>query len=206
MSTHPVGAAAWQRVVAAQHHRQALFAERTATRLPGWRTRVRRHLVVRATVVGLLLMLVGAVVSFVGVHRAPWLFLATWVGGTLLALGGWFVLRVLTSNVAELPVGMLDEREADQRNAARTVGFGVTLWTALVPLALLLVGTSADEPSTLGFPAALLLTLAILLGGLTPTLLLAWSAPDPDPADTDEHTARGTPARGTGQHHEGTRE
>lgn len=208
MSTYPAGPATWQRIVAAQNRRQLRFAERTEHQLPGWRTTARRRLAIGITVAGLGLMLLGVVVALVGVIRAPLLFLVVWIGGTVLALGGWYVLRVLTSNVTELPTTMLDEHEADQRDAARSVGFQVMTWATLAPLLLLLVGTSADDPSTLGFPAALLLTVSLLLGGLTPTLLLAWSAHDPEPDDgyqTDDVADDRTPTGAAEDETEGTR-
>lgn len=177
----------WQRLIDGQHRRQQRFADRTAHRLPGWRTRRRRRLVVQVTAAGLVLMLVGTGLSTTGLSTTTAvLFAVTWVGGTLVALGGWFVLRVLTSNVADLPTAMLDEREADQRAAVRSVALQVTLWAALVPMLLLIHGSSVDEPSRLGYQAGLLLAVTILLGGFTPAALLAWDAPDPDPEDLDD--------------------
>lgn len=180
----------WQRLLDGQHRRQQRFAERTAHRLPGWRTRRRRRSVVGVTAAGLVLMLLGTGVSATGLSSTSTavLFTVTWVGGTQLGLVGRFVLRVLTSNVADLPVVLLDEREADQRAAARSVALQVTLWAALVPMSLLIFGSSVDEPSLVGYPAGLLLAVVIVLGGFTPAALLAWDAPDPDPEDLADHT------------------
>lgn len=192
-TTHPPRTL-WQRVLERQHRRQQRFAERTAHRLPTWRTRRHRRAAVRVAVAGLVLMLVGAAVSATGLPNPSTavLFLVTWGGGTLVAVAAWFVLRVLTSNVADLPTTMLDEREADQRAAVRSVALQVTLWAALAPLFLLIFGSRVDEPSRVAYPAGLLLAVVIVLGGFVPAALLAWDAPDPDPLDTTTATTEDT--------------
>jgi len=46
------------------------------------------------------------------------------LGDTVAAVAGWCILRMLTSNVADLPEDFLDEREALQRATERSLGFG----------------------------------------------------------------------------------
>ncbi len=178
--------ARWGRLLQAQHRRQQRFAERTAHRLPGWRTRGRRRTVVRVVVAALVLMLVGVGLSATGLTTPPVAiaFAVAWLGGTVITVAGCFILRVLTSNVADLPADFLDEREALQRASVRSVALTFILWAALVPTFLLVFGSQLGEPSVVAYPAGLLLATIIIGGGFLPAMLLAWDAPDPDPDDT----------------------
>ncbi|MEO6880927.1 MAG: hypothetical protein ABI181_08260 [Mycobacteriaceae bacterium] len=179
--------ARWGRLLQTQHRRQQRFAERTAHRLPGWRNRARRRAVVRVSVAALALMLVGVGLAATGLdHRGTAIaFAVAWLGGTVGVVAGWFVLRVLTSNVADLPADFLDEREALQRASARSVALTFILWAALVPTFLLVFGSQLGEASAVAYPAGLLLATVIIAGGFLPAMLLAWDAPDPDPEDTE---------------------
>lgn len=210
-ATSPGGGvpAVWRRLLQAQHRRQHRFAERTAHRLPGWRTRARRRAVVRASVAALALMLVGVAIAATGLENrgTAIAFTIVWLGGTVGVVAGWFILRVLTSNVADTPQDYLDEREALQRATVRSTALSFTLWAGLVPTFLLVFGSQAGEPSSIAYPAGLLMATVIIGGGFLPAVLLAWDAPDPDPADSDladGDVADGEPADAPHRTHPGT--
>lgn len=112
----------WQRLLAVEHRRQQRFAERTAHRLAGWRTRARRRAAVGVGVAALALVFFGVGLAVTGLKTSgvAIAFAVVWLGGTVAAVAGWFILRVLTSNVADLPEDFLDEREALQRATVRS--------------------------------------------------------------------------------------
>ncbi len=181
---HP--GASWREDLLARHHRrQHAFDERSAAWLPGWRTRRRRRGVVVVMGAGFVLVLVAAAVAFTGLPTPVLgiIFTGGWVGGTLLVVAAWSLLRILTGNVTERTDSMLDEREIAQVGRARSVGLQVAVTSSLVPMLLLILGSRAGESSTLGFPAGCLLAVSILLGGFTPSVYLAWHAPDLDAED-----------------------
>lgn len=170
----------WVAMAERHRRRQLHFAERTAGWLPSWRTRQRRQLVVAFFGAVLLVALVAAVLPVLGLGN-----LAGWTGlgyplAVLVALGIWFVLRVVTSHVADLSRHVLDEREVALRQMSRAAGFVVTLWLAFVVLVYLIVLTGVDRSPDADavLTAQLLLSFTVFTGACTPTVVLAWSLPD----------------------------
>ena len=165
--------------------RRVRRAERTAGYLPGWRTRRTRRRLCLTLVGGLVAMLAGALLTLVvgdleprGVAVA---FAVLWIGGVVVALGCWTVLQILTGYVGELPTGVLDEREAAARNAARAQGFQLGVVSALVPMLYLLLTSSPGDPSTSAYPGALLVAVAVFVGSFSPTAIVAWRQVDDEP-------------------------
>lgn len=174
------------RLTDADGHRRARRAEQTATWWPSWRTaRTRRRWCVGA-VVGMTAMALGAVLAVVAggsleTRAVAVAFGVLWIGGTFGLVACWFVLQVLTGHVGELPTGVLDEREAAARNAARASGFQLGTYAALVPMVYLLFSARSGEASTTAWPGGLLVAVAVLVGSCSPTVLVAWRQVDDEP-------------------------
>lgn len=148
--------------------------ERAFRSMPSWRTRTRRRGLVVLAVAVLACMLAWTQVQ-------PRDLLWPLVG--IVVFGGLMVaLRVLTRAVAETPRARLDERDRALRDAAWRRAYIVTL----VALALLYVFVRISEAQDL-VERAQEAGLWLLMAGISaPTLALAWTLEDDDPADTED--------------------
>lgn len=140
--------------------------------MPSWRTRLRRRLLVGA--VGVV---VAAAVS--GIHVVP--------ANTLVPLAGMFVgslvliaLRILTRGVAESVDSQLDERDRRLRDTAVRRAFLLVI--GVVAVLACYVAATQGLPGLADRMLGLLITL-LWVGGLAPTMVLAWILPDDDPED-----------------------
>ncbi|MDN5760297.1 MAG: hypothetical protein L0H59_17535 [Tomitella sp.] len=147
---------------------------------PGLRTRARR----RVLVVLLALLYVAMTVISVLTY---WDYTAAyigWVAATVLMLALWTTLQIVSGRGGDAPRDALDEFELQQRNSARSIGLTITQGTVLVPAAVLIFLSSGGAGSTeLAYMGGLLVITALLIGGTSPTMILAWSQPDPEPDD-----------------------
>ncbi|MEU6188577.1 hypothetical protein [Nocardia sp. NPDC047038] len=156
-----------------------LFAQRWAHMLPRWRTRRRRRLLVVALATIFLALAVVAVLAACGLERAPLL----WAPACLVFFPLWIPLQIVSGRQADAPVGVLDEWEIEQRNAARSVGLTLTQTLAMIPaIWLIVVGGFTDlDNMQAAYAGGLMLLTALLVGGCTPTMILAWTRPDTEP-------------------------
>lgn len=163
-----------------QEHRARRFLARAEQRrhlLPDWRTRHRRRILVVALTVAFAYMLaVGVLCHFF--DRAPLL----WLPASLLFLPIWALLQIVSGRLGDAPSGALDEWEIQQQNAARSVGLSITQWLALIPVTYLIVGSTVTEGNhtTMAYTGGLLTLTTLLIGGCSPTMILAWNRPDPE--------------------------
>ncbi|WP_025354276.1 hypothetical protein [Kutzneria albida] len=153
---------------------------------PGWRTRSRRRALVVTWVVGCLVCLAaGPLAATFSELLSYWLAIVAAM--CLLHL----LLKAVTSDAAERPRQLLDERELALRGRYGYVGFRVACWS-LVAVALVPTVTPLGH---LGFGTYSLAMPLLLLSTGTPTALLAWHLPDEDPDDveftTGEEDSRG---------------
>jgi peptidoglycan/LPS O-acetylase OafA/YrhL len=164
-----------------QEHRARRFlvrSEKTETMLPRWRTRSRRRILVVALGVTFVLMLaIGVLCHFF--ERAPLL----WLPACLVFFPIWFSLSIVSGRLGDAPADALDEWEIQQRNAARSIGLSITQWLVMIPVTYLVVGSSVTDGShtTMAYAGGLLTLTTLLIGGCSPTMILAWSRPDPYP-------------------------
>ncbi|WP_067800971.1 hypothetical protein [Nocardia beijingensis] len=156
-------------------------AERWAHMLPRWRTRRRRRLLVAALAATFLVLAVVAVLIACGLERGPLL----WAPACLVFFPLWISLQIVSGRQADAPVGTLDEWELEQRNAARSVGLTLTQTLAMIPaIWLIVVGGFTDlDNIQAAYAGGVMLLTALLVGGCTPTMVLAWTRPDPEPED-----------------------
>ncbi|WP_410600250.1 hypothetical protein [Amycolatopsis sp. lyj-90] len=166
-------AAYWER----QLERLEEVERKRALRLPGWRTRKRRRTLSVLVVAGDLLLISGAVFF----KTAPDLvFLVGWFGGSLLAGGAHYLLRILTGKMSGGFSTRLDEREREWRHRATFVSYQVlvALMVVAVFYALIVSGTEDGGGRGAMMGAALLVT-----GTTLAAVILGWSLPDDDPED-----------------------
>jgi hypothetical protein len=146
--------------------------KRVLASAPSWRTQTRRRL---------LALLVVAVVAVMAVwaHVNP-----SEIGLPLTGLGVVAVLmmapRVLTRAVAETPRRDLDERDRGLRDAAWRQAYVVTLVVLALFVGYVMVAGGGPDAGD----QAMRMGGALVLGCVSaPTLVLAWTLPDDDPAD-----------------------
>ncbi|MFD4469649.1 hypothetical protein ACFWPA_15325 [Rhodococcus sp. NPDC058505] len=173
-------------------------SEKWQTMLPNWRTRHRRRLLVLALCAAFAIMyLVGVLCHFF--TMAPLL----WLPACLLFFPIWISIAIVAGQLGDAPAGALDEWEAQQRNAARSIGLSVTQWFMAIPLTYLIVGSviTGGDHTTMAYTGGLLTLTSLLIGGCSPTMILAWTRPDPDsdseldrtPDDRTPHDRQETP-------------
>ncbi|MGF0308717.1 MULTISPECIES: hypothetical protein [Nocardiaceae] len=167
-----------------QERRTRRFLENDAkTRhwLPNWRTQKRRRILAVLLLASLLTLLVIAVWSLFS-RWAP----IAWIPATVMFLVAWTMLQTVSRRHSDAPVGALDEWEVQQRNEARSIGLTVT--QALVMMAILpvIVLSGGYDNENLSYAAGLWTLVALLAGGCSPAIILAWITPDPEPEDTED--------------------
>ncbi len=153
---------------------------RTADLLPSWRTRERRRFLVVVVAAALgTLFLTGLLCAF-DLRWAP----VVWAPAALVFVPAWGILRVGAGRLDNAPSQALDEMQIEQRDAARSIGLAITQSFTVIPVFYLIL-SGAFFPDTNAFHTAYAggtMTLAALLaGGCTPGMILAWTRPDPDP-------------------------
>lgn len=85
----------------------------------------------------------------------------------------------------DAPEAVLDEFEIDQRNGARSIGFAVMQSLGLIAACYLIFGaviTNGDNGDMV-YAGGIFTLMAVLIGGCTPAMILAWTRPDPDVDD-----------------------
>lgn len=148
-------------------------------RLPRMRSRARRRALVVALSMIYLAMITIAVLTYWDVTGAY----IGWAVATAAMLAGWTTLQVVTVRGGDAPRGALDERELAQRDSARSIGLTITQTAVFVPAAILIfVSSGGGGSNALAYMCGLLTLTAVLIGGTSPAMILAWSRPD-DPPD-----------------------
>jgi hypothetical protein len=170
-----------ERYQARRTRRFEVYAERWAHMLPRWRTRRRRRLLVVALATMFLALALVAALIACGLERGPLL----WAPMCLLFFPLWISLQIVSGRQADAPVGALDEWEIEQRNAARSVGLTLTQTLAMIPaIWLIVVGGFTDlDNIQSAYAGGVMLLTALLVGGCTPTMILAWTRPDAEAED-----------------------
>ncbi|WP_067660694.1 hypothetical protein [Nocardia harenae] len=151
---------------------------RTGAWLPGWRTRSRRRALVLALAALFTAMIAVGAVCVVNMELGPLL----WIPPVLLFLPTWTVLQVVSSRQSDAPRNALDEYEIAERDAARSIGLTITQSVAIIPV-FALVAAAAMERLSIGFGYAcgLWMITALLIGGCSPAMILAWNRRDIEP-------------------------
>ncbi|WP_182359256.1 hypothetical protein [Tomitella gaofuii] len=166
-----------------QAYRTRRFLEqqqRHSTWMPGLRTRPARRTLVALLCTLYTAMIVIAVLTYWEITAAYW----AWLGATVLMLVLWTMVQIVSGRQGDAPRDALDEYELQLRNSARSIGLTITQVAAFVPAAVLIfVSSNGDATPELAYMGGLLVVTALLIGGTSPTLMLAWSRPDPDPED-----------------------
>ncbi|RVW06396.1 hypothetical protein [Rhodococcus spongiicola] len=159
-------------------------AERYRHWLPRWRTQKRRRVLVVTNAAMLAGLAAVGVVSLTNILVLPLL----WVPASLVFLAIWAVLQIVSGRQGDAPRDALDEWEIQQRDSARSIGLTVTQLLTFLPATFLLYAggdLDIDRPN-LAFSAGVLVMTALVVGACVPTMILAWTRPDPDPDDYQE--------------------
>ena len=148
-----------------------------ANSLVGWRSRRRRRLLVVGLGATFAFMFAVGVVCAFGVTWAPLL----WIPACALFFPMWIALQIVSGRRGDAPAGALDEYEIAQRNSARSVGLTVTQYLMLVPIFYLIFGAviTGGTDTDMAYAGGLMAVTMLLVGGCTPTLMLAWTRTDP---------------------------
>ncbi len=156
-----------------------------ANKLPGWRTQQRRRALVVAVACTFGFMAVVSVLCAFGFWWAPLL----WLPASLVFFPLWVVLQIVSSRQGDAPLAALDEFELQQRNSARSIGLTVTQYLMLLPIFFLIFSSAvfkhvdADSALDIAYAGGLMATTALVIGGCTPSMILAWTKRDAEPAD-----------------------
>jgi hypothetical protein len=118
------------------------------------------------------------------VQGPEWLILI----GLLVAEDG--LLLYVTSQVAELPRGAVDERQEAVRNRSYRVAYRIVMHALVWPTVLIVVLISFGDPhgwlAAIGKNTPLILALGVggtQLVAFLPTMMLAWTEPEPNPVE-----------------------
>ncbi|MGC4935708.1 hypothetical protein ACLQ3C_18725 [Gordonia sp. DT30] len=170
----------WRRYDQWRGDRHRRFAQRTAHQLTRWRNRRGYRTVVVAQAVCILILLAGAVVSFV----SPTWFLLPFLVGVAGSLVCQRTLRIITGSIGDAPVTALDEIQLAQRNSARSLAFIVLFTLMFVPYIALIVLSIPDHvPGQVIYGLGMLTISLMLAAAVLPSMLTAWWMADPDPED-----------------------
>lgn len=139
---------------------------------PNWRNQRRRRLLVT------LWLTCVVVCAATGVPMALSAFdLLLWMALLVVTLCCYFAVKVVTSDVAERPRQLLDERELALRGRYSYFGFLVATSSLTITAVTLTVTPLGRYP--LGAYVIAMPLLLLSIG--TPSALLAWQLPDDDP-------------------------
>lgn len=152
---------------------------RTRHWFPSWRTRTRRRILAVAVVVTLIALLIISILSLF------WLWTALlWLPATAIFILCWTMLQTVSGRQSDAPMGALDEWEIQQRNEARSIGLTITQGLVMTGVfALIFLSTSNIDNGRLAYSGACWILVGLLAGICSPSILLAWITPDPDPED-----------------------
>lgn len=154
----------------------------TGNWLPGWRTRARRRVLVSALAGIFAAMIAIGVVCLWSMLVGPLL----WVTAAVLFLPTWTILQVVSSRQSDAPRAALDEREIAERDSARSIGLTITQSLTLLPTFALVFASAGDAVSgSVVYACGLWIITALMIGGCSPAMILAWSRPDPEPDDLE---------------------
>lgn len=167
-----------------QAHRTRRFVaneSKWSQMLPAWRSRSRKRKLVVSLVATFVFMFAVGVVCHFGVWWGPLLWLPACVAFFPL----WIALRIVSGRLDDAPEDTLDESEIKLRNSARSIGLTVTQSLGFLVAMYLIVGAvlTNNENADLVYAGGLFALTALLIGGCTPAMILAWTRPDPDPDD-----------------------
>ncbi len=171
-------AACWER----QQERWEKLERKRALRLPTWRTRKRRRTLSVFVVAGDLVLITGAALF----HAAPEVvFFVCWFGGSIVAGGAHYLLRILTGKMSNGFSIRLDEREREWRHRATFISYQVLVALMIISVFYGLIVSGTEDGGARGamMACALLVTGTTLSGAI-----LGWSLPDDDPEDFEEVT------------------
>ena len=172
-----------------QARRERVFLERREM-MSGWFPRLRNRASRRRLVVAYLAMVFALLVAGI-------LFAATllddgssawwglpWIVFTVLLVGTWTTLVIVTDNLDGAPATVLDEYERSRVEGLRSLAYQCFLWFGLVfSVSLTFFGTwlmrarpewAADVPYLLGL--GFLIPFLVILS--LPTAIIAWTMPD----------------------------
>ncbi|MFE5706124.1 hypothetical protein [Rhodococcus koreensis] len=166
---------------------------RWSTMLPRWRTRHRRRALVVGLAVTFVFMFAVSVVCAFGVRWAPLLWLP--VCAAFFPL--WTMLQIVSGRRGDVPADTLDEWGVEQRHSARSFGLTVTQSLVMIPVFYLTFGDViiGAGNGALAHAGGLMTLTMLLIGGCTPTMVLGWTRPDPDPEDTSSRPVTPTGIR-----------
>lgn len=152
--------------------------------LPGWRTQARRRLLVGALTIMFAFMLAVGLVCLFSMTIGPLL----WLPAVIVFLPLWTVLQIVSGRQGDAPRDALDEWEIAQRNNARSIGLTVTQSAVLLAAVFLVVaGSTGNSSDATTYAGGIWVLTTLLIGGCTPTMILAWSRPDPEPEEFADH-------------------
>lgn len=156
-----------------RQHREILA---NRDKLPHWRTRARRQLLAGVVLLGAAGMVAAAVAPTVFSPAMVLVYLA----GFAVVVGGFCVLRVVTRQVGEANVAVLDEWERRLHHRFTRIGFSSAVTAGAITVVYLGLGTGGAPTAT---HAAFLLAALMLLATFSPTLAAGIALPDEEPTD-----------------------
>lgn len=159
-------------------------SEKWRDMLPGWRTRRRRRDLVVALLITFALMLAVALTC----HFYEWAPLL-WLPACVLFVPVWTALAIVSGRQGDAPTEALDEWEVQQQNSARSIALSITQWLMMIPVTYLIVGSvvTDGDHATMAYTGGLLTLTMLMIGGCLPTMIVAWSQPDPEPDPVADH-------------------
>lgn len=172
-----------------QDRRERKFQERRAQMagmFPKLRNRTaRRRLVVAYLCLVFCLLVAGIMlaVALLGEGHSAWWGMP-WIAFTVLLVGTWMTLVIVTDNIDGAPVAALDEYERERVEGLRSLAYQAFTWFGLVfSLALVffgvwLGGNRPDWAADVPYLAGLAFLIPFLLILSVPTAVIAWTMPD----------------------------
>lgn len=167
----------WQRQLDRLDRQEA----KRADKLPRWRTRWHRRRLTLLLLLGILLMITAAAIMLPDTPLVA--FAVLWFGGFVLVMTALGVLRILTGKMTSAFSALLDEREREWRHRATHIGFQAL--SCLMGAAVFYILIIQDQPDA-AIRGAMMTGALLGLGASVPTVVLGWTLPDDDPADSDE--------------------
>ena len=172
-----------------QARRERTFLERREM-MAGWFPRLRNRTGRRRLVVAYLTMVFAMLVAglllavaLLGDGSSAW-WGVPWMVFTVLLVGTWTTLVIVTDNLDDAPASALDEYERGRVEGLRSLAYQCFTWFGMVfSLGLVFFGTwlmqsrpewAADVPYLLGL--GFLIPFLVILS--VPTAVIAWTMPD----------------------------
>lgn len=168
----------WRRYDCWRARRHDAFVRKHGHRLPNWHNRRGARRAVAALCISLAYIGVSAVLAFF-----TWWFAVPFAIGLIGCIASQYAVRIVSGSVADTPAAALDELQLAQRNAARSMSFGILVALMFIPYFILvtLSGRYSDGvPPQFVYGTAITLITLLLIGTMIPTILTAWWTHDPD--------------------------